>query len=224
MTWIDEWWTLFPSFLTGLLVSLELTVSALAVGLPLGILLALGSIVPQPYVRWPVIVIVEIGRGAPGLIVLYLVYFGLPQFNLTLSSFVSATIALGFTAGAYTAEIFRAGINAVPSGQREASRALGLGWVKELRLVILPQAVKVVIPPLVGFGILLFQGTSLAFVISVPELLSIAYNNASITYEFFGSLTLAGAMYAAVSIVAVSLLKLRRPNKAKAATNLSAVH
>lgn len=210
MSWIQEWWALLPTFLPGLLVSLKLTAAAIAVGLPMGILLALGSIVPQPHVRWPVIVLVEIGRGAPGLIVLYLVYFGLPQFGLTWSSFVSATIALGFTTGAYTAEIFRAGINAIPVGQREASRALGLGWIKELRLVILPQAIKVVVPPLVGFAILLFQGTSLAFVIAVPELLSIAYNNATVTYRFFGSLTLAGAMYAVVSIIAVSLLRMRK--------------
>lgn len=223
MSIFSEWQQFFPDFLQGLKVTAELTGTSLALGLPLGVLLALGSIAGHRGVRWTFIGIVEIGRGAPGLIVLYLVYYGLPQLNLVWSSFVCATLALGFTTGAYTAEIFRAGINAVPKGQREASQALGLSHWKELRLVILPQAIRIVIPPIVGFSILLYQGTSLAFAISVPELLSHAYNRATITYQFTAALTLAGVMYAVVSLAAVALLRMRPSRRTRKRTAPEAV-
>lgn len=211
---LSDWASFLPDFLKGLKVTLELTGASLLVGLPIGILLALASMSTRPLFKWLTIAAVEIGRGAPGLIVLYLVYYGLPQLDLVWSSFVSAVIAFGLTTGAYTAEIFRAGMNAVPVGQREASRALGLSRTKELRLVVLPQAIKIVIPPIVGFSILVYQGTSLAFAISVPELLSQAYNTATISYQFTAALTLAGVMYAALSLVGVSMIRFRWPRRA----------
>lgn len=211
---LTQWLSYLPGFLQGLKVTLELTGTSLLVGLPLGLMLALACSSSRRLVSWSVIGIVEIGRGAPALVVLYFVYYGLPQLHLTWSSFVSATIALGFTTGAYTAEIFRAGINAIPAGQREACQALGLSHGKELRLVVLPQAVRIVIPPIVGFAILLYQATSLAFAVSVPELLSQAYNKATITYQFTATLTLAGMIYAVISISAIALLRLRWPRRA----------
>lgn len=214
MSILSQWQHYLPHFLPGLRVTLELTGASLLLGLPLGLLLALLMVSRHRLVRWPVIVLVEAGRGAPALVTLYFVYYGLPQLQLTWSSFVSATIALGFTTGAYTADIFRAGMNSIPLGQREACQALGLSHAKELRLVVLPQAIRVVIPPLVGFSILLYQGTSLAFAVSVPELLSRAYNAASITYQFTATLTLAGAIYAVISLAAVALLKVRWPRRA----------
>lgn len=219
---VSQWGTYLPDFLRGMKVTLELTGTSLLVGLPLGVLLALASASPQRPIKWLFIGVVEIGRGAPGLIVLYLVYYGLPQIHLIWTSFACATIALGFTTGAYTAEIFRAGINAVPVGQREASRALGLSYVSELRLVVLPQAIKIVVPPIVGFSILLYQGTSLAFAISVPELLSRAYNTATITYQFTAALTLAGVMYAVLSLIAVALLRTRWPRRTDRAPSTAA--
>ncbi|MGW2311942.1 amino acid ABC transporter permease [Actinomadura luteofluorescens] len=208
-----EWGAYLPDFLAGLGVSLRLTAAALGVGLPVGALLGLATTARRAPLRWTCIAIVEVGRGAPGLIVLYLVYYGLPQLDLTWSSFASATLALGLSTAAYSAEVFRAGINAVPAGQREASRALGLSRGAELRFVVLPQAVRTIVPPLAGVAILLFQGTSLAFAIAVPELLSRAYNAATITYQFTATLTVAGAMYAAVSLLAVALLRLPSPGR-----------
>jgi polar amino acid transport system permease protein len=204
-TWID----MFPEMLPGLWVTIKLTVFALVVGLPSGLALAALSSAPARWVRWPTIALVEIGRGLPALIVLYLVYRGLPQADLVLSAFVSAGIGLGFTTAAYTAEIIRAGINSVPRGHREAAQALSLTSFQEFRLVVLPQALKAVVPPLIGFTIILYQGTSLAYAISVPELLSRAYNIASITLQFGSALTLAGVMYAVVSLTATALAGVR---------------
>lgn len=218
MSMLHEWQEYLPDFLAGLKVTLTLTGVSLFAGLPLGLLMALAMTSHHRVIRWPAILLVEVGRGAPALVVLYFVYYGLPQLDLTWSSFVCATIALGFTTAAYTADIFRAGINSIPVGHREACQALGLSHAKEMRLVVLPQAIKVVIPPLVGFCILLYQGTSLAFAVSVPELLSRAYSQASITYQFTATLTLAGLVYAAISLLAVALMRVRWPRRASALT------
>lgn len=199
------WSEFFPAFLPGLWVTVQLTVAALVLGLPLGVVLAVAISARQRWLKVATLLVVEFGRGTPGLIVLYLVYYGLPQAGLTLGNFVAATVALAFTTSAYTSEIFRAGLLAVPHGQREASQALSLTPWQELRLVLLPQALRIVIPPLIGFTIILYQGTSLAFAISTPELLSRAYNAASITFQFTSALTLAGCMYAVISLAATVL-------------------
>jgi polar amino acid transport system permease protein len=192
-----EW---FVDYLPGLWVTLELTVLSVLVGLPLGMLFAVGASAKGRPLRWTMITIIEIGRGVPGLIVLYLVYYGLPQINILLPAFWAAVAGLSFTTAAYTSEIIRIGIKSVPQGQREAARALALSSTREFRLVILPQAFRLVVPPLIGLIIILFQATSLAYAISVPELLSRAYSVASVTYQFASALTLAGLIYAVISL------------------------
>jgi polar amino acid transport system permease protein len=208
--WIDE-------LLGGLFTSVKLTIAILAVGLPAGLLLALGVSSSARPVRWLAVVIVEIARGVPALVLIYLVYFGLPQADLTLSAFAAGTAALGFTLAGYTSEVFRAGIAAVPAGQREAARAIGLSHAKELRFVVLPQALRISVPPILGYAILFFQATSLCFAIAVPELLSRAYTIGSSTFRYLSVLLLAGLMFAAVCIPASQLvdsLERRRERRA----------
>jgi len=205
---LRQWADLFPALWPGLLVTVRLTLAAAVVGVPLGVLFAVLQTARSRAVRWGAVAVVEVGRGAPALIVLYLAYYGLPQVGLALPSFTAASLALAVTTGAYTSEVFRAGLAAVPAGQREASAALGLSRGEEFRLVVLPQAVRIVVPPLVGWLVLLYQGTSLAFAVSTPELLSRAYNAASISYQFTAALTLAGLMYATLSLAALGLVRL----------------
>jgi polar amino acid transport system permease protein len=189
-----------PDLLDGLWVSLRVTLLALLLGLPLGLVFALLASSTARAVRWLVVLLVEIGRGPPTLVIIYVVYFGLPQVGLTLSAEVSAVIALAYNSAAYTSEIFRGGLLAVPAGQREAAQALGLGRTHQLRDVILPQAIRVAIPPLVGFSITVFQASSLCFVIAVPELLSRAYNIGTMSFDYLNALLLAAVLYAAISI------------------------
>jgi polar amino acid transport system permease protein len=196
----------YRDFAAGLLVSCQLTVVALVLGLSVGIALAIASRAPVLPARWAAIAIIEIGRGIPALVILYFIYFGLPTQGLTLTSYWSAAGGLAFTTGCYTAPIFVAGIRAVPRGQVEACRALGMSRIAEMRLVVLPQAVRLVIRPIVGWSIVLFQGTALAFSIALPELLSRAYNVGTIDYNFGPPLFVAGVMYTAVALAAVSLL------------------
>ena len=199
---VERWPEWLPALLEGLWMSVRLTAAFLAVGLPLGLGLAVALSSARRAVRGATIIFVETGRAIPVLVLLYLVYFGLPDLDLRLSAFVSATAAIGFSFAAYTSEVFKAGIAAVARGQREAARALGLTPRQELRLVVLPQAVRIVIPPILGWAVIFFQATSLAFAIAVPELLSRSYTIGASTFRFLSVLLLAALLYAAVAIPA----------------------
>lgn len=202
MTVLQDWLGFLPQLASGLWVSITVCLAALVIGLPLGLVLALGSSGRSRAVRWPSIAVVEIGRGAPALVVLQVFYFGLPSAGVTLSSTMSACLALALTTAAYTSEIIRGGLQAVPRGELEATEALGMSRPDALRFVVIPQGIRVAIPPLMGFGVLIFQATSLAYTIALPELLGRAYSIGSSTFQYLSVLALAGLMYAAVTIPA----------------------
>lgn len=214
---MDDWVSWFPRLMSGLGVSLSVTGLSLLIGLPLGLFLALGMLSKTRLVRWVVIAIVEIGRGVPLLVVLYLAYFGLPGVGVVWSSFATAVIGIAFSTGAYTSEIFRAGILSVPRGHVEAAQALGLTGRDEARFVVLPQAVRSVIAPIVSFAIIIFQATSLGYAISLPELLNRAYQIGSVTFQFLSVFTLAGLMYAVISILVSRIVESIERRTAKTA-------
>lgn len=195
-----------PQLLSGLKVSVELTIVSLLFGFPLGLFLALGVQAKTPIVRMSSLAVVEIGRGAPALVLLQFMYFGLPSTGLSLGSFAASVIALSWSTGAYTSEIIRAGLESVPHGQNDAVIALGLSRTDALRFVILPQGLRVAIPPLLGFAILVFQGTSLCFSVAVPELISRAYEIGANTFFYFPVLALAGLFYVAICMPASFLV------------------
>jgi len=195
-----DWPRWVLELLPALWVSVRTALLILAVGLPAGLLLAVAVTYGSLVVRIVALVVVEVGRGMPGLVTIYLVYFGLPSQGLTLSALATAIVALGITTAAYTSEIFRGGLNAVGRGQYEGASAVGLTRWKTLRYVILPQAVRIVIPPTLGFAIQLFQATALLFVIGLPELLSRAYDIGNVTFRYLSVLVLAGLLYAVVAI------------------------
>jgi polar amino acid transport system permease protein len=208
---LSDWAHQLPALARGLRVSLELTVLSLAIAVPGSVALAVLVSSGARAVRLVTLAIVELGRGMPVLVMLQLVYFGLPQVDVKLSSFVAAVATLAFIAAAYMSEIVRAGLEAVPAGQREAARAVGLRGRDELRFVVLPQAFRIALPPLLNFAIVLFQVTSLAFVIAVPELLSKAYALGSATFRQLDYLTLAGLVYAVIVLpAAMSVRALER--------------
>ena len=175
---------------------------SLALGIPLGLALALLVSARHKAVRTTAIIVVEIGRGTPALVTLAIVYYGLPATGLTLSSFLAAVVALAITTGAYTSEIIRAGLQAVPFGEVEAAGALAMSRRDTLRYIIIPQGIRIAIPALMGFSILIFQGTSLAFTIALPELLSRAYSIGSSTFRYFDVLLLAGLLYLLITVPA----------------------
>jgi polar amino acid transport system permease protein len=196
----DSWAEWLVDLIPGLGLSLGLTAALLAFGLPLGLAFAIGLSQKNRLIRMIAIALVEFARGVPALILLYLVYFGFPQFNFIIESFPAAALALGFSFAGYVSEVFKSGLEAVGKGQHEAATALGLSpWISFSK-VILPQAVKIVIPPLLGWSINYFQATSLAFAIAVPELMSRAYVLATTNFTYLFVLSLAAVLYAVVSI------------------------
>jgi len=202
----DEIVSWMPDLLGGLSISLQVTALSLLLGIPFGLLLALGVLARNRTLRAASLVLVEVGRGAPALVLLQFIYFGLPSVGLTIEAFAAAVIALAWNTGAYTSEIIRASLQSIAHGQREAAEALGLSRIDELRYVLLPQGLRVALPALLGFSILIFQGTSLCFTITLPELVSRAYEIGSTTFRYFPALLCAGALYACISIPAALLV------------------
>ncbi|KJL42122.1 MULTISPECIES: amino acid ABC transporter permease [Microbacterium] len=189
-----------PQLGQGLLVSLQLTVISVVAGYAIGLAFALGVASRNPWLRWPALVLVEVGRSIPALVVLYIVYYGLPSVGILLDSFPAAAAGLTFTAAAYSSEMFRAGIRSVPKGQTEAALALGLSRRSVFGRVVLPQGLRSAIPPLMGLAIQSFQGTSLAYSISVNELMSQAYQISAVTFQYLQVYAITGLIYVIIAV------------------------
>lgn len=166
-----NWYDLVP-LLKGAAWTLLLCVSSGALGTALGLVLGLAATGPNRPLRWISGAYVNIVRGIPLLIIIFFAYFGIPLMfpALELSAFATAVVALTVFAAAYLAEIFRGSINAVAAGQAEAAEALGLSYWLKYRYVILPQAMKIAVPPGIGFLIALIKDSSLVTVIGFIEL------------------------------------------------------
>ena len=208
MNFLAEWGDVAPAFLRGLLTSLEVTLASLAVGIPGGLVLAIGVMSPRRAMNVPVLLIVEIGRGMPALLVLELVYFGLPNEGLTLNSFAATVVALGFNTAAYTSEHIRGGLASVPHGELEAAMALNLSRRDTLVHILIPEGMRVAIPPVLGVSIMIFQATSLAFSIGLPELMNQASSAAAVTLHYMSLFVFAGLLYAVITIPASHLTSL----------------
>ncbi len=200
MELLTEWLSWSPRLLEGLWVSVQVTLLALLIGVPLGLGLAVLSGVRNRAVKWIVIVYVEIGRGMPAIVMLQMVYFGLPDVGIVLTSYSATVVALALTTSAYTSEIIRAGLRAVPEGELEAAAALGLKQWDTLRYIVAPQGLRIALPTLLGFSILILQVSSLAFTLGLPELLSQAYSIGAATFKYLSVLTLAGVMYLIITV------------------------
>lgn len=161
----------FPLLLSGLWVTVKLGVTSILGGLVLGLGLALVRLYGAAVFRSLARVYIDILRSIPILVLLIVVYYALPFVGIRLSPFVSAAVTLTLVSSAYTAEIFRAGIEAIPRGQFEASGALGLSYRHTMVDVILPQAIRIVIPPLTNNCINVMKDTALASVVAMPDLL-----------------------------------------------------
>ncbi len=164
-------WAALPLLLEGLGTTVLLGAVSIALGLFSGLLLALLRLYGPPTLQALARGYIDVFRSLPLLVLLVLVYYALPFVGLRLSSFAAAATALSLVSCAYTAEIFRAGIQAIPRGQTHAAQALGLGFWDTLRSVVLPQALRVVTPPLTGKCINVLKDTALASVVAMPDLL-----------------------------------------------------
>jgi polar amino acid transport system permease protein len=169
---------IIDGFWLTVLLALCIVVTGLAAGLVLALIRALGV---RP-LNWLIIFTVDLFRALPPLVVITLLFFGLPAAGMELSGFASSWLALSLVLMAFSEEIFWAGITSVPKGQWEAARSTGLGFVGTLRFVVLPQAFRLTIPPLTNRTIAITKGTALASVVAVQEILGAA--NAGVSFSF----------------------------------------
>lgn len=184
-------------FAAGTRVTVWLTLVAGLAGIGIGVLTAVSKLAPLRPVRWAADLYVWAVRGTPLLVQVLFVYFALPVLvpGLQLSDFTSAAVALAVNVGAYNAEAIRAGIVAVPRGQTEAARALGLSPLQTFRDVVFPQAFKIALPPLVNNVVALLKDSSLAYVIGVVELSNVGNRLQAATFEPVPTLVTTASIY-----------------------------
>lgn len=172
----------FPLFLEGALLTLQISLLALVLSIPIGAFAGLCRVSRNRVVAFLSACYVEFFRGVPLLVLLIWIFFVLGRF-LKLGSYWSAIVGLAIFSGAFVAEIVRAGIEAVPKGQMEAARSSGMTYVQAMRLVILPQALRKVLPPLASQFIILIKDSSLVSVISVVDLTLVGKNLVATTFR-----------------------------------------
>ena len=160
-----------PALLEGLWITVLLGAVCIVAGMVSGLFMALLRLFGPACVWASARIYIDVLRSIPLLVLLVLVYYALPFVGIRMTSFMSATVAISMVSCAYTAEIFRAGIEAIPKGQFEAADAMGLGFFSRMRYVILPQAFRIVVPPLTSNCINVLKDTALASVVAMPDLL-----------------------------------------------------
>jgi polar amino acid transport system permease protein len=191
-----------PPMLLAAVGTLQLTVLSFVLAIAIGLGLALMRISGIPVLSGIALTYIEIVRGTPLLVLLAIIYFGLPSLNiewLILSSFTAAVVGLGLHGGAFMAEIFRSGIEALHKGQMEAALSLGLTPAKAMRWVIFPQAARIVLPPLGNFAIGLLKDTAICSIIATPELMLRAKDLTSWFFMPMHMYVLAAMIYLAMS-------------------------
>lgn len=159
-----------PDFWVGFQSTLSISLAAFASAMAVGIIACALSIQPSRFLRLPAVVYVDVIRATPLLAQLYFLYFGLPILGLGMPEITVGIIALALNSGAYVSEIVRSGIQSIPRGQVEASASSGMSYWQQMQLIILPQALRPMVSPLIGQAIVLVKDSSLLSLISVLEL------------------------------------------------------
>ena len=208
MNFLELAWNILPKLLEGTLVTIELTIIAITMGVLLGIPVALGRV----YGNKPVYIIctffVEIIRGTPLLTQLFILYFGLPSVGIMLSPFVAAMLGMGINSAAYQAEYFRGAIQSVKKEQLIAAYSLGMKQVQTIRHIVLPQMFRIVIPPWSNELIYLLKYSSMAYMIQAPEIMSQGRLIASRNFRTFEVFIVVALIYLILVLVISKMLDL----------------
>jgi polar amino acid transport system permease protein len=189
-----------PILLQGVWLTIVVTAGSLVLSTLLGMVWALMRVSRLRVLQQLSAGIVNAIRGIPILVQLFYIYFVMPQLGLTLTALQAAIIGLGIAYSAYQAENFRAGIEAIDKGQIEASESLGMGWALMMRRVVLPQAVKIILPPYGNIMIMMLKDSSQASTITVAELTMEGQLIASSTFKYTSILTMVAVLYLVMSV------------------------
>ncbi|MYU22173.1 ectoine/hydroxyectoine ABC transporter permease subunit EhuD [Streptomyces sp. SID8352] len=208
MTWdwnaVSEF---MPHFWDGLLVTLRILVLGSLISFALGLVWALLTRVPSRWVTWPVGVVTEFVRNTPLLVQLFFLFYVLPEWGLTFSALTTGVVGIGLHYSTYTMQVYRAGIEGVPVGQWEAATALNLPLARTWTAVILPQAVRRVVPALGNYVISMLKDTPLLMAITVLEMLGEARLFSQQNFQFTEPLTVIGVAFVIVSYLASLALR-----------------
>ncbi len=189
-----------PRILSGLGVTVAAVFWGMAIALSLGLVWAICRRSSWPWLSWPVAGLVEFVRSTPLLVQIFFLYYVFPSAGLKLTPFLAGVIALGLHYSCYTSEVYRAGINAVPSGQWQAAQALNFNRRQTYQHVILPQAIAPMIPALGNYLIAMFKDTPLLSAITVLEILERAKNIGKETFRYLEPLTIVGILFLLLSL------------------------
>ncbi len=192
--------------LAGLVITIELTFIVITLSLIFALVVALAGRSRVAPLRWLVRAYLEVMRGTPLILQLIYIYYVLPEIGVRLDAFTAGVLGLTLNYSAYLSEVYRGGIQAVPSGQHDAAAALGMTSSLAMRRIILPQAFRIVIPTLGNYFISLFKDTALCSVVSIQEVVFTAQIIAARNFQYFTLYTLVGALYFAVSFPAARLV------------------
>jgi His/Glu/Gln/Arg/opine family amino acid ABC transporter permease subunit len=193
-------WYFLTRLLAGWPATVEVAIGALIFALVFGLVIALLRLSPWRVLRIPAVAYIEFLRGTPALVQLFVIYFGLPDVGLRPTPLHAAIIGLGLNGAAYLAEIYRAGIEAIHKGQLEAALSLGMTPAKAIGYIILPQAVRTMLPPITSFAIVLLKDTAVVYAVAVPEIMAYARNLVTETLQSAVVYLMAGAIYLCMTI------------------------
>src|SRR6516162_5920352 len=196
-----------PILMNGVALTIIVTLGSLLLSTLLGLVWALMRVSGIGLLAWLSAAIINVIRGIPIIVLLFYLYFVMPDLGIRLSALQAAILGLGIAYSAYQAENFRAGIEAIDKGQVEAAQAIGMGWWLTMRRVILPQAVRIVLPPYGNIMIMLLKDSSQASTITVAELALQGKLIASSTFKNTSVFTLVALMYLTMSIPLILLVR-----------------
>jgi polar amino acid transport system permease protein len=206
MIWDTEFaLSILPRIASAAWITVTATIAGFAVAMMVGLLLACRP--RSGPIAWAVIGFVEGVRSTPLLVQVYFLYYVLPNWGITMSAWQTGVLALGLHYASYLSEVYRAGFESVAQGQREAVIALNLGRFDSFREVILPQALRPIVPALGNYLIGMFKETPILFVISVHEMMSVAKLIGSETFHYIEPYTIVGAIFLAMSLGAAALVQ-----------------
>jgi polar amino acid transport system permease protein len=199
--------SILPILLRGLVVTIQATALGFVIALVLGLVLALLRMVPLKIVAWPTVFFLEFVRDTPLLVQLFFLYFVLPDFGIVLPAFLTGAVALGLQYSGYTAEVYRAGLEAIPRGQWEAALALNMpGWLT-FRDVVVPQAIPRIVPALGNYLVSMLKDTAILSAVTVLEMLNVATIIGDRTFRYFIPLTMVGGLYLVLTILSSLLVR-----------------
>lgn len=200
--------SILPILLIGLVVTIEASIAGFAVAMVLGLIFAILKGAPSRFVSWPATVVTEFFRDTPLLVQLFFLYYVLADHGVILPAFLTGCLALGVQYSAYMAEVYRAGIEAVPKGQREAAHALDLTTTRTFTHVILPQAVPRVIPALGNYLVSIMKDVPVLSVVTVLEMLNVAKIIGDQTFDYIVPLSMVGGLYLLLTLVASAIVRM----------------